>query len=138
MLQPSRAATDVQGQPDEMQIQAENATIGEIRHALSGKFKLSYKLPPTITRTVTGSYAGTLSQVLGRLLDGDNFIVSVSDAGMEVAVLQASGAAPVVLTNQANTVRVAPAVATAQPLAEPAAAGAPPAVPPLNSFLSLN
>ena len=141
MRQPVSAATEVQGRPDEMQIQIENATVGEALNALSGKFKLSYKLPPTVTGTVTGVYTGTLRQVLGRLLDGHDYIVTVvDDGGIELVVLGASNAVAIVPAtsnnNGNNAVRITPAAAP-PPAAQPVAAAAP-GVPPLNSFLSSN
>ena len=143
MRQPVSAATEVQGHPDEMQIQIENATVGEALNALSGKFKLSYKLPPTVTGTVTGVYTGTLRQVLGRLLDGHDYIVNASDdGGIELVVLGASNAVAIVPAapnnngNGNNAVRITPAAAP-PPAAQPVAAAAP-GVPPLSSFLSSN
>src|SRR5687767_8474007 len=77
MITPERAfaATEVQGEPAAMQLRAENASIGEILKALGGPFKLTYKLAPNVGRTVSGDYAGTLRQVLARVLDGNNYII---------------------------------------------------------------
>jgi hypothetical protein len=121
-----------------MQIQIENATVGEALNALSGKFKLSYKLPPTVTGTVTGVYTGTLRQVLGRLLDGHDYIVTVvDDGGIELVVLGASNAVAIVpAASNNNAVRITPAAAPL-PAEQPVAAAAP-GVPPLSSFLSSN
>jgi hypothetical protein len=148
LLQPSQAATDVQGQPDHVQVQAENATVGEVLHALSGKFGLSYKIPEDVARTITGTFSGTLRQVLDRLLDGNDYIVNASDGSLEVLVLRASGtvavaATAITLNNDANAGRAispvasAPAREAAVTVGSPGGA-TPPAVPPLNSFLSLN
>jgi hypothetical protein len=142
------AATEVRGQPAEMQLRAENASTREVLDALSAAFKLSYKLPPNIGRNVTGLYSGTLHQVLGRILDGNDYIVKVSDNGVEVVVLGASAATAIAASGQAiarseNT--TAPAVAPSRPTAStptlPAATPTLPASaapPPLASYLSVN
>jgi hypothetical protein len=142
--QPVFAAAEVQGRLDDMQVQAENATVGEVLNALSGKFKFSYKLSPNLTRPITGTYVGPFRQVLGRVLDGHDYIVNDSDAGIELVVLGASNplaVSPITANNnEGNAVRVTPA-AVAEPAAQPVAAvsAAPPSdVPPLTSFLSVN
>ena len=96
---------------------------------------------PDVTGTVTGVYMGTLRQVLGRLLDGHDYIVTVSDdGGIELVVLGASNAVAIVPAapnnNGNNAVRITPAAAP-PPAAQPVAAAAP-GVPPLSSFLSSN
>ena len=115
LLAPAAAGTEVRGGADDMQIQADNASIREVLDALAGDFKVRYRLPPHVSRTVTGLYSGTLHQVLGRILDGHDYIVEASDDGVRVVVLGASGAA-----GQANM--AAAAGATARPASGPATA----------------
>jgi hypothetical protein len=135
------AATEVRGQPDEMQLRAENASTREVLDALSVTFKLTYKLPPNIGRNVTGLYSGTLHQVLGRILDGNDYIVKVSDNGVEVVVLGASAATAIAASGQViarseNT--TAPAVPPSRPTASTPTLPASAAPPPLASYLSVN
>lgn len=127
-LQPASAATEVQGQLDEMRVRADNASIREVLDALSKKFNLKYGLPPTINRVVSGLYSGTLHQVLARILDGNSYIIKVSDNGTELVVLGKSRATTIVPANQAIAAQetpVAPSVSASQP------------PPPLDSFLSV-
>ena len=105
MGQPTSAATEVRGQADVIQLRAENASIKEVLTALSERFKLTYKLPPTANRVFTGLYSGGLQQVLSRILDGNDYIINVSDDGIEVIVLRASGATTPVPANHAITTR---------------------------------
>jgi hypothetical protein len=139
----ARAATEVQGQPDEMQLRAENASTKEVLEALSATFKLTYKLPPTIGRDLTGLYSGTLPQVLGRILEGSDYIVKVAGDGIEIIVLRASGAAAVATSGNAvaareNTVapRVSPSARTPPSPVPMVTASSP--LPPLASYLSGN
>lgn len=94
-LCPAVAAAEVQGQQDDIQLTAQNASTTEILDALSAKFKLTYRLSPSAGHTVTGRYAGSLRQVLGRVLDGSDYIVTVVDGGVDVVVLGVSGAAAI-------------------------------------------
>jgi hypothetical protein len=89
---PATARSDIVGQADALEVQAENASIGEILDALSAKFTLSYKLPPNLPRSMTGDYSGTLNQVLARILDGNDYVVENSEDGIKVIVLGASAA----------------------------------------------
>jgi hypothetical protein len=139
----ARAATEVQGQPDEMQLRAENASTREVLEALSATFNLTYELPPGISRELTGLYSGTLPQVLGRILEGNDYIVKVDDDGIEVIVLRASGAAAVaasgnVVAARESTIapRVSPSVRTPPSPAPMVTASSP--LPPLASYLSGN
>ena len=133
MVQPTAAATEVRGHAGEMQLLAENASIAEVLKALSGTFKLTYKLPPNINRFVTGFYRGSLHQVLSRILDGNDYVVGVSDNGTEVIVLRASGATFPAPANHTIVSRENP-VTTFVPANEPI----PPPTPPLSSYLSVN
>jgi hypothetical protein len=150
VLGPASAATEVRGQPDQMQLRVENASIKEVLDALSATFKLTYKLPPSIGREVSGLYSGTLHQVLARILDGNDYIVKVLDNGIEVVVLGTSGATTIATSGHAvakSESAVAPSVAASKPTPPaskpivPASgptlpASSPP--PPLASYLSSN
>ena len=85
-----------------MQLRAENASTREALEALAATFKLTYELPSTIDRELTGLYSGTLSQVLGRILEGNDYVVKIADDGVEVIVLSASSTGGV--ANSANAV----------------------------------
>src|SRR5262245_42017149 len=65
MCDPASAAAEVQGQPDNIQLRARNASTKEVLDALSAAFKLTYRLPASVGRDITGIYSGTLYQVLG-------------------------------------------------------------------------
>src|SRR5262245_24620499 len=123
------AGTEVRGNPDDLQLRAENASTREILNALSAAFKLTFKLPPNIGRPITGVYSGTLHQVLGRILDGNDYIVKVSNNGTEIVILGASGATAIATSGHAITKSgnaVAPSV---QPSSKPTSPGPKLAVP---------
>jgi hypothetical protein len=135
------AATQVRGQQDDLQIDTQNASIREVLDALSAKFKLTYKLPPGIGRSLTGLYSGTLYRALARILDGNDYFLEVSDGGVKVVVLGASGTIATPAISQA----VAVSENTIAPLAPSTPVGAPTPVPaasksssppPLSNYLS--
>jgi len=87
---PALAGTEVQGQPTNMELRAENASTHEILNKLATKFNLTFKIPTNIGRQFTGLYSGTLQQVLGRILEGNHYIIRASEDSIEVVVLGAS------------------------------------------------
>jgi uncharacterized protein (DUF2342 family) len=125
---PALAATEVHGQKDDLQIDAKNASIREILDALAAKYSLTYKLPPNINRVITGRYTGALSQILRRVLDGNDFIIKASEDGVEVVVFGMSQPTAIVAAEPPNPSK-GPALA---------ASGLPSKPPPLNSYLSGN
>jgi hypothetical protein len=146
MWEPALAGTEVRGQHDDLQLRAENASTREVLDALAGPFKLTYQLPADLERSLSGRYSGTLRQVLARILDGNDYIVSVTGNGMKVIVL---GASRIATTGQAiATAPGAPsAPASGSAVQRPAAltvAVGPPILPasslppPLASYLPTN
>lgn len=122
------AATEVRGEERNLQIEAKNASIREILDSLATKYPLTYKLPPNLNRVVTGRYAGSLAQVLRRVLDGNDFIIKASDNLVEVVVFGSS---------QATAVVAAELPSAPKPPTLPAG-GFPSTPPPLNSYLPGN
>jgi hypothetical protein len=78
------------GQADEMQLRSKRVGQRNLE-ALSAKFTLIYKSPPSIGCTVTGRYAGSLRKCWVEL-DGNDYIVTIADGRVDVVVLGASGA----------------------------------------------
>ena len=97
---PARAASEVQGDPTDMRLRVENASTEEALQALAGSFGLVYSLPANSGRTLTGTYSGTLRQVLARILDRTDYILKISDGTVEVVVLGPSGGSSVVSASQ--------------------------------------
>ena len=85
------AKIEVEGQLDALRLTAEDASIDEILAALSDKFNLTYSSEPQLNRIVAGAYSGTLQQVMGRVLDGYDYVVNVSVEHIELKVLSRSG-----------------------------------------------
>jgi hypothetical protein len=135
------AATQVQGQQDDLQIHLQNATIREVLDALSARFKLSYKLPPNIgnDRTLSGLYFGNLHQVLAHILDGHDYIARLSGGDVEVVVIAKSGTIVNESGNQAvigSENRIPPGPSTPVAASKPISPSSNSLPPPLSAYLS--
>ncbi len=86
-LNDASAKTKVERKPDAVTLTAEDAPIGEVLAALSSKFGLVYTPTPGLNRTVGGAYSGSLREVLTRVLDGCDYVVSYSGDEIELKVM---------------------------------------------------
>src|SRR5262245_22374990 len=80
----------LKGDPDQLELRVDGASMREILDRLSQRFKLTYTLPPGVSTTLSGRYSGSLSRVLARVLDGSNYIVEVAEHGLNVVVIDTS------------------------------------------------
>ena len=138
---PATAASEVQGGPNDMRLVLENASTEEALQALAGSFSLVYSLPANSGRTLTGTYSGTLRQVLARILDRTDYILKVAEETVEVVVLGASGGSSIVSapggSNVVSASQFGPKSAVPVGPIVPAALSSK-APPPLASYLAGN
>jgi hypothetical protein len=167
-FEPAAGVTDIRGQGDDIQIQVENASIRQILDGLSRKFNLTFVLPADVGRQLTGRYSGNLNRILSRVLDGNNYILEVTEDGMRIVVLGPAGtiaststsptpsASPTASANPtssgsstssaspttpAGNDQPTPAAVAASEVSPPVTQPAAPTadqVPPLTSYLSVN
>jgi hypothetical protein len=100
------AAVRVDVQPGVVVVNASNATVAEILTALRETGYLRYRTPVDLSRTVSGTYKGTLQRVVSRLLDGYDFTLQVSDNRIEAVIIGLAGAMPT--TTQTTTAAAPP------------------------------
>jgi len=105
----------VEGQIDNMRLQATNATLQEVLDALPREFALTYQLPSDVQRDVSGRYTGSLNQVLARILDGFNYVVEMSDTGLRLVVLGGGTASSRNSSEATVLLKRSPTAATATP-----------------------
>ena len=86
----ARAEVRVQGPVENVRLQASDATAAEILAALSERFELGVR-GTTASRRITGTYEGSLRQVLARVLVGYDYVIQPRGASIDVIVLS-SGA----------------------------------------------
>jgi hypothetical protein len=88
-----RAGAEVQssGTADNVLLRLKSATITEVLSELSSAFNFKIKLRGTTARQFTGTYAGSLRQVLSRLLAGEDFIIASTADGISLVILPPHG-----------------------------------------------
>ncbi len=82
----ARADVQVSGETAAIRLVASEASLGQVLEALSTHYGVQSRLPPNLDRPVTGTYGGSLGQLLSRLLQGYNFVVETSASGTRVVV----------------------------------------------------
>jgi hypothetical protein len=87
----ARAEIRVQGQADDVLVEAHDATVADILAALGKRFALRYR-GTTGSDGVTATFEGPLRRVVARVLAGYNYVIADHRDGMEVIVLSAEGA----------------------------------------------
>jgi hypothetical protein len=90
-----RAQILLEGSAAAVRLEAKQAPIGEILAALGKGFGLRYRASIDLGRPVTGTFSGSLQQVVIRVLDGYDYVVKTSANSVEIALLQNRGTEPV-------------------------------------------
>lgn len=102
------AEVQVTGESDAIKIEANEVSVEELLISLSEAYGLQYRSSANLSRSVSGTFAGSLQQVVSRvlLLQGYNFAVETSAKGTMVAVYGVS-------TANGSSVDLAPKAASA-------------------------
>ena len=70
-----------------VQVEVHDASLGQVLAALHESHFIEFSASDPLSRTVTGTYTGTLSHVLSRLLEGYNYFLHVTASGTELHVV---------------------------------------------------
>jgi hypothetical protein len=91
----ARAEIQITGGSDAIKVEANEVSLEDLLIALNKAFGLQYRSSANLSRSVSGTFAGSLQQVVSRvlLLEGYNFVSESSASGTIVAVYDA-GTAP--------------------------------------------
>jgi hypothetical protein len=71
-------------------VEAHDASVRQIIDALAAKHPIKLHTTDALARTLTGTYSGSLSRVLARILDGYDHVMHATASGIEVDVVAAS------------------------------------------------
>ena len=84
----ARAEVQVTGEPDAIQVEAKEASVEELLTALRKAYGLQYWSSANLSRSVSGTYAGSLQQVVSRvlMLQDYDFLAETTEHGTIVAV----------------------------------------------------
>jgi hypothetical protein len=125
---PVLADMQVRGSPEAVRIEAQNSSVEEILTALSHAFDIRYRSSASLDTRRSGTYAGSLPQVVTRVLAGYNFVLMTEDGNMVVTVFgtPTAAAAPAISGAVRDQAEAAPAAQppgaapdAAHPLAAP-------------------
>ena len=83
---PVCAEAHVSGKPDAVRVDAHDAAVDEVMAVLGKSFGLRYRSPASLSRRITGTFEGSLQQVVTRLLSGYDFVMKTDPSGVEVWV----------------------------------------------------
>jgi hypothetical protein len=89
---PVLAEIQVGGTPKAVRIEARDAPLEEILAALNRAFGVHYQVSVNLDKRLSGTYEGSLPQVLTGILSGYNLILYTDNGAMAVTVLGAANA----------------------------------------------
>jgi hypothetical protein len=85
------AEVRIDGTAAAVRVTTSRDSIADVLTAFAPDFKLRYRAAVPLDAAANAVYAGSLGEVLTRLLDGYNFIVKRNQDGIEVVVLGRRG-----------------------------------------------
>ena len=85
------AEVRIDGTAAAVRVTTSRDSIADVLAAFAPDFKLRYRAAVPLDAAANAVYAGSLGQVIARLLDGYNFIVKRDPDGIEVVVLGRRG-----------------------------------------------
>jgi hypothetical protein len=98
------AETQVRGTPSALSVEAQNASVEEILVALSNAFDVEFRSSADLEKRITGTYRGSLQQVVMHILGGYDFFVKSGENGLEITLLGLGRAIAVVGASSASKV----------------------------------
>jgi hypothetical protein len=87
----ARAEVNVAGTPEAVRVTADHAAISDVLSAVAASFKAKYRSAVALDAPAGAAYAGSLAQVIARLLDGYNYVVKRDAGGTEIIVFGRRG-----------------------------------------------
>ena len=106
---PVSATARVSGKAEDVTVEAQDSPIEEILALLNRDFNVQYRVPVNLNARVTGTYKGSLVEVVRSLLEGRNFVLQSNPGGLAVTVF-----------GVANGATAQPNIAASQPVPQPA------------------
>jgi hypothetical protein len=85
------AEVRVNGDAGAVQVEATRSNIAEVLSALESAFPLRVNTSIALDTAVSGTFAGSLAQVLSRVLQGHNYFMRRQAAEIEVTVIALQG-----------------------------------------------
>ena len=87
----ARAEVLVEGTPAAVRVTADQAAISDVLAAVATSFNATYRSAIPLDAPAGPAYAGSLPQVIARLLDGYNYMIKRNRQGTEIVVFGRRG-----------------------------------------------
>ncbi|HEX4557124.1 MAG TPA: hypothetical protein VH249_24250 [Xanthobacteraceae bacterium] len=87
----ARADVRVEGGPAALRVMTDQAAISDVLAAFAGKFKVSYRTAIPLDAAADAAYAGSVGQVISRLLEGYNYVVKKDGEATEITIFGRRG-----------------------------------------------
>jgi|SRR6185312_2574074 len=89
------AEVSAQGTPEVAHVEVKNASLEEVLRALHDAYGLAYRSEVALDARISGTYEGPLSQVIARLLDGTNYVLTKSGNNFRIVIVAGAGSQPI-------------------------------------------
>ena len=89
------AEVRVEGSPVAVRVTTSQDTIADVLSAFATTFKVKYRTSIPLDAAANGIYTGSFGQVIGRLLDGYNYVIKNEQETTEIVVFGKRGEAAV-------------------------------------------
>ena len=89
------AEVQVEGNLAALRVTSSGDTLSDVLAAFGASLPVSYRSSVPLDAEISGDYSGSLSQVVGRLLDGYNYLIKRDRERTEIVVLGRRGEAAV-------------------------------------------
>jgi hypothetical protein len=109
------AETQISGKSDAVSVKAQDASVEEILVALANAFDVQFRSSADLEKRLTGTYKGSLQQVVSRILAGYTFFVKSDETGLEITLLGSGKTIAMVGASSASKVAMRRADATTEP-----------------------
>lgn len=87
----AHADVRVEGTPAALRVTIDHAPIGDVLTAVTDSLKIAYRTAVPLDAKANGTYAGSLAQVLSRLLGGYNYVIKRHGESRELVVFGRRG-----------------------------------------------
>jgi hypothetical protein len=119
---PARAAVEVHGTSASVHVVAQNAKVSEVLKALTERLeRLQCKETANLDDVISGSYKGSVEDVLERILRGFDYVITTQGAVLDILVVGKSASAPAIVPSPAPAAvaLIPPAFAAPLPIGLP-------------------
>jgi len=83
----ARAEVRVSGSMDAVTVEAKNAPFATVISTLNKRLDTRISVHPAVSRQITGTYSGSVRNVLSRMLGGYNYILSANGGHFKLTIL---------------------------------------------------